>query len=352
MESVDLNFWKGKKVFLTGHTGFKGSWLTLWLQQLGAEVFGYSLEPQTKPSLFIAANVSEFCKNKFADIRDFNILNSTMLVAAPEIVIHMAAQPLVRDSYADPVTTYATNVMGTVNVLESARNAPSVKTILVITTDKVYENHERPEAYLENEMLGGYDPYSSSKACAEIVTAAYRRSFFTGKKGLASARAGNVIGGGDWSPDRLLPDIVRAWTAKQELLIRNPKATRPWQHVLEPLSAYLILAQQLSAHSEKFSQAWNFGPGDKGHSSVENILQASREILGSEFKWKIEQTQQLHEAQNLNLNINKAKSVLGWQPKWNLQQALEKTLNWYSQFAGKQKALDLCLSQIAEYKNE
>jgi len=259
---VDPSFWKGKKVYLTGHTGFKGSWLSLWLQSMGAVVKGYSLEPNTKPNLFTEANVEENMNSEFGDIRDLNQISKSMLDFNPDILIHMAAQPLVRLSYQEPVDTYTTNVIGTVNVLEAARGCPNLKAIVSVTTDKCYENNEWDWGYRENEPMGGHDPYSSSKGCAELVTSAYRRSFFNAENSasLASARAGNVIGGGDWADDRLIPDILKAFEKSKPVVIRNPISTRPWQHVLEPLSGYLVLAQELFENGKEYAEGWNFGP--------------------------------------------------------------------------------------------
>ena len=262
---VDSSFWKGKKVFLTGHTGFKGSWLSLWLQDMGALVKGYSLDVNTKPALFTQANVAADMESEIGDIRNLDQLIKSMVSFSPDILIHMAAQPLVRLSYQEPVNTYTTNVIGTVNVFEAARKCPNLKAIVSVTTDKCYENKEWEWGYRENEAMGGYDPYSSSKGCAELVTSAYRRSFFSSEDSasLASARAGNVIGGGDWAEDRLIPDILRAFEKSKPVVIRNPLSTRPWQHVLEPLSGYLVLAQELFLNGDNFAEGWNFGPKDE-----------------------------------------------------------------------------------------
>ena len=271
---VNPDFWKGKRVFITGHTGFKGSWLSLWLQQMGAEVKGFSLEPPTTPSLFEVAKVADHMQSEIGDIRDLTKLSQSIVSFNPDILLHLAAQPLVRYSYREPVETYSTNVMGTVNVLEASRQANNLKTIVVITTDKCYENREWEWGYRENEPMGGYDPYSNSKGCAELVVSAYRRSFFNSNDtaAVASARAGNVVGGGDWAEDRLIPDILRAFEKQQPVIIRNPLSTRPWQHVLEPLSGYLVLAQHLWQEGQTFAEGWNFGPKDDDCRPVQWIL--------------------------------------------------------------------------------
>lgn len=283
---IDQDFWQGKRVFLTGHTGFKGSWLSLWLNKMGAQVTGYALEPPTDPSLYQLARIDELVHSTIADIRDIDVLTETMRRALPDIVIHMAAQPLVRDSYKIPVETYAINVMGTVHLLEAVRQCPTVRAVLNVTTDKCYENREWQWGYRENEHMGGYDPYSNSKGCSELVTSAYRNSYFnpgefdTHSVSVATARAGNVIGGGDWANDRLICDCVRALLADEEIIIRNPKAIRPWQHVLEPLSGYLLLAQRLFEDGTQFGEAWNFGPVDTDARPVEWIVNRMCELWG------------------------------------------------------------------------
>jgi len=349
---IDQKFWKGKRVFLTGHTGFKGSWLTLWLHSLGAIVKGYSLEPPTSPSLFKEANVENVVFSQIGDIRDFEILKKSIIDFNPDILIHMAAQPLVRYSYDAPIETYETNVMGTVNILESARSCKKLKAIINITTDKCYENDERYEGYKENDPMGGYDPYSSSKGCAELVTSAYRRSFLQEQGiGLASVRAGNVIGGGDWADDRLIPDILRSFEKKEPVVIRNPKATRPWQHVLEPLSGYLILAQKLYKNQKEYAEGWNFGPNEKDVKPVDWIL--DKMILKwPDASWKLDQNSSPHEASYLKLDITKAESKLGWKSVWELSYTLEKIIDWHKAWLDKEDMQTICLAEIEEYMRD
>jgi len=356
MEDMEMNFWSGKKVFLTGHTGFKGSWLCLWLHQLGAEVHGYALQPPTTPSLFELAQVADLLhSHKIADVRDGATLAAAMQRAQPEIVIHMAAQPLVRDSYKIPVETYAINVMGTVNLLEAVRLCPSVKAVVNVTTDKCYENKEWAWGYRENEPMGGYDPYSNSKACSELITAAYRSSFFNAKDytihgvALATARAGNVIGGGDWASDRLIPDCISALLQGETILIRNPHAIRPWQHVLEPLSGYLTLAQNLYENGIKYAAAWNFGPSDDDARPVDWIVQKMCEKWGSGAVYKIDDGEHPHEAHYLKLDCSKARAELGWQPRWRLATALDSIIEWTRAYREKQEMREVCLKQIDSY---
>lgn len=346
---IDRNFWRGRRVFLTGHTGFKGGWLALWLSEMGAHVHGYALAPATTPALFATAKIGErLAASTIADIRDAVALQYAVQAAQPDIVFHLAAQPLVRYSYQAPVETYAVNTMGTVNLLEAVRAVSSVRTVVNVTTDKCYENRERSEPYVEGEMLGGYDPYSSSKACSELVTSAYRRSFMTALSvGLATARAGNVIGGGDWSDNRLVPDFLRAIDIGKPLAIRYPGAIRPWQHVLEPLSGYLCIAERL-ADDMHFAQAWNFGPEDSDARSVEWVVDSlCQRIPGA--AWQREAMPQPHEAGTLKLDSNKAKQQLGWQPRWNLDTALEKTVAWYLAWKRGEDMRAFSLAQIAEY---
>jgi CDP-glucose 4,6-dehydratase len=349
---IDPIFWKGKKVVLTGHTGFKGSWLSLWLASMGAKVTGYALAPNTTPNLFdVLAIDSLIEKSYIADIQDLAILQKAMSGAMPDVVIHMAAQPLVRYSFANPVETYATNVMGTVHVLESTRAIDSVRATVVITTDKCYENKEWVWGYRENEPMGGYDPYSNSKGCAELVTSAYRESYFSGQNStnkLASARAGNVIGGGDWSEDRLIPDAIRAFEANKPLMIRNPLATRPWQHVLEPLSGYLILAQALYEQGAAFASGWNFGPLDEDNRAVREVVDLLILEWG-EARWEKEVSEQPHEANLLKLDCSKARSQLGWIPKWDLETATKKIIQWQKAYKAKENMLEESLSQINQY---
>lgn len=350
---VDPLFWHGKKVFLTGHTGFKGGWLSLWLSNMGAKVTGYALSPDTSPNLFSVIRIDELITHScIGDIRDLSALQSAMTTAKPDIVIHMAAQPLVRYSYRSPVETYATNVMGTVHLLEATRALESIKATVVVTTDKCYENREWVWGYRENEAMGGHDPYSSSKGCAELVVAAYRNSFFSGsdsQNSIATARAGNVIGGGDWSADRLIPDAIRAFESNQAVRIRNPLATRPWQHVLEPLSGYLILAQELYSQRSKFASSWNFGPQDEGNRSVEGVIDMMIERWGGSAKWEKDGAEQPHEANLLKLDCSKAHQILGWKPKWSLETAIEKIVEWQKSFQTELDMRAFSIAQIEEY---
>lgn len=328
--TVDPIFWVGKRVFLTGHTGFKGSWMALWLQQMGAEVTGFALAPPTTPALFDVARVEGGMTSIIGDIRDRETLEQALVSADPEIVIHMAAQPLVRASYDDPVGTYATNVMGTVHLLEAVRKASSVRACVVVTTDKCYENREWPWGYREDEAMGGYDPYSNSKGCAELVTLAYRRSFFNdGRTALASGRAGNVIGGGDWADDRLIPDILRAVAKGEPVSIRNPISIRPWQHVLEPVGGYLVLAQALWSTPQAAAEAWNFGPRDDDAQPVQWIVERMCDAWGDGATWVHDKNVQPHEARYLKLDISKARVGLHWTPRWSLAQALESIVAWH-----------------------
>jgi CDP-glucose 4,6-dehydratase len=347
------SFWKNKNVFLTGHTGFKGSWMSLWLLKAGAKLTGYSLGLPTNPSLFEELQISNDMHSVFADIRDLDRMKREVEHAKPEIVIHMAAQPLVRYSYQEPVETYMTNVMGTVHLFEACRKAGSVKTVVNVTSDKCYENQERHAGYKENEPMGGHDPYSNSKGCAELVTSAYRKSFFISEKiGLASGRAGNVIGGGDWALDRLVPDIVRSVLNNETLVIRNPRATRPWQHVLEPVGGYLTLAEKLFENPIKYSEGFNFGPADVDHADVERVLTTMNKIWGGRIKYKVEQSNaNPHEANLLSLDCSKAESVLGWKPKWHLEKALTATVAWNENLIDKGNIREFSLSQIKEYEN-
>jgi CDP-glucose 4,6-dehydratase len=345
------SFWKGKKVFLTGHTGFKGGWLALWLTDMGADVYGYALAPPTSPSFFDVCNLAARLKaNTFADLRDADALSNAMQAAQPDIVLHLAAQPLVRYSYVAPVETYAVNVMGTVNMLEAVRKTPSVKVVLNITTDKCYENREWVWPYRENEAMGGYDPYSSSKACSELVTSAYRQSFLAAAGiHLASARAGNVIGGGDWAADRLIPDFLRAMDKEQAIVIRSPNAVRPWQHVLEPLSGYLMLAEKLYGEGHLFAEGWNFGPDESDARPVQWIVEKlCSQVPGS--SWKCDLAPQPHEANLLRLDSSKAKAKLGWHPRWRLDTALENTLAWHQAWVRGDTMSDVSLAQIHAYE--
>lgn len=350
MSTVNPAFWKNKRVFLTGHTGFKGSWLSLWLQSMGAQVFGYALTPPTSPSLFEEAAVAEGMDSTIGDVRDYPALYKALKQCKPEIVVHMAAQPLVRLSYAQPVETYSTNVMGTVHLLEAIRQVGGIQAVVNVTTDKCYENKEWVWGYREDEPMGGYDPYSNSKGCSELVTSTYRRSFFQDTAiALASARAGNVIGGGDWAQDRLIPDILRAFEAKQPVVIRNPLSTRPWQHVLEPLSGYLVLAQRLYENGQNFADGWNFGPSDDDAKPVQWIVEEMVKLWGGEASWKLDQSDQPHEAHYLKLDISKAKFGLHWQPRWNLSEALSRITDWHHGWLNRENVRDICLLQIAQY---
>lgn len=352
---IDKRFWQGRRVFITGHTGFKGSWLCLWLSALGAEVTGYALQPPTEPSLFELCKVDELVKSIIGDVRDGEKLAKVMSKADPEIVIHMAAQALVGDSYRNPVDTYAINVMGTVNVLEAVRTSNGVEAVINVTTDKCYENKEWVWGYRENEPMGGYDPYSSSKGCSELVTSSYRNSFFSPNEyekhgiGIASARAGNVIGGGDWAKNRLIPDCINFLLKNEKIRIRNPHSIRPWQHVLEPLSGYLLLAQRLYEDGASFAEGWNFGPNDSDAQSVEWVVKKMCEEWGGYASYEVDKGNHPHEARYLKLDCSKAKMKLLWQPSWNLEQALEKIIEWVHAYQAKADMREFCLQQIREY---
>jgi len=344
-------FWRGKRVFLTGHTGFKGSWLSLWLQSVGAEVTGYALQPPTSPSLFELANVGVAMTSIIGDIRDLVALQKAMQATQPEIVIHMAAQALVRCAYQNPVETYSTNVMGTVHLLEAARNTPGVKAVVVVTTDKCYENKEWLWGYREDEPMGGFDPYSNSKGCAELVTSAYRRSFLQDMGiALASARAGNVIGGGDWAQDRLIPDVLSAFEQGKPAHIRNPNAVRPWQHVLEPLRGYLTLVERLFEHGHSFAEGWNFGPSDEDVKPVGWIAKKMAQMWDNDAQWQIDQGDHPHEASYLKLDISKARTRLNWHPVLRLHDALKLTIDWSKQRQAGEDIHALTLNQIQDYQ--
>jgi CDP-glucose 4,6-dehydratase len=349
---VTPNFWNGKRVFVSGHTGFKGGWLSLWLQSLGAKVYGYALDAPTDPNLFGVARVAEgMAGNTIADIRDAGSFTAALQAARPEVVFHLAAQPLVRYSYTAPVETYAVNVMGTVNLLEAVRATPGVRAVVNVTTDKCYENREWLWGYREDEALGGHDPYSNSKACSELVTAAYRRSFLDAAGvALASARAGNVIGGGDWATDRLLPDFLRALDAGATLRIRSPNAIRPWQHVLEPLSGYLLLAERLFTERTAFAEAWNFGPADDDARTVRWIVERLVNATPG-AGWTCDAAPQPHEASHLKLDSSKARARLDWRPRWQLSTALAKTLEWHAAWRDGKDMHAVTLAQIGEYAN-
>lgn len=357
MEGLELSpqFWQGKRVFVTGHTGFKGSWLSLWLQSLGAQVTGYSLKPPTDPSLFEVARIAQGMTSVEGDIRDRQSFGDAMHAARPEIVIHMAAQPLVRYSYQSPVETYETNVMGTVNLLESVRRTPGVRAVINVTSDKCYENKEWLWGYREIDSMGGYDPYSSSKGCAELVASAYRRSYFNPEQylehgvALASVRAGNVIGGGDWAPDRLIPDFMRAIQANQPIHIRSPHAVRPWQHVLEPLGGYLLLAERLYSEGISYAEGWNFGPADSDAKPVQWIVEKLTSAWGDGARWELDSRPQPHEATYLKLDCSKASARLNWHPKWSLDQALAAIIDWHRAHIAGQDMRTVSLQQIRTY---
>ena len=353
---MNPRFWHGKRVLLTGHTGFKGSWLSLWLQSLGAEVTGYSLDPPTSPNLFEVAKVGQAMSSIIADIRDLPTLLRAVQVGRPQIVIHMAAQPLVRYSYQNPVETYSTNVMGTVNLLEAVRNVPGVKSVVNITTDKCYENREWVWGYRENEPMGGYDPYSNSKGCAELVSSAYRSSFFNADNheqhgiALATVRTGNVIGGGDWAQDRLMPDILTAFEQGRCVNIRNPDAIRPWQHVLEPLRGYLTLAERLYEQGASYGEGWNFGPNDEDAKSVGWIVQKMATLWGGDAHWQFDPCEHPHEANYLKLDISKARSRLNWHPALRLGEALKLIVDWSNQCRAGADMRQFTLAQIHAYQ--
>ena len=344
-------FWKNKSVFLTGHTGFKGGWIAHWLTELRAHVHGYALAAPTGPNFFNETNLQErIASSVIGDIRDLETLSNAIKLAKPDILIHMAAQPLVRESYNKPVETFEANVIGTLNVLEAARRASTIKAIVNVTTDKCYENREWLWPYRENDHLGGHDPYSASKACAEIVATAYRKSFLA-EVGIhiASARAGNVIGGGDWATDRLIPDFLRAIDRGETLIIRSPRAVRPWQHVLEPLSGYLLLAERLYVEGEDFAEAWNFGPNDVDAKPVSWIVERlCAQIPGS--KWQTETAKQPHEAGLLKLDSSKAKTRLGWTPRWTLETALSRAVEWHQATRDGLDMVEVTRSQISSYQ--
>ena len=354
---MNPEFWQGKRVFVTGHTGFKGSWLCLWLQQLGAVVHGYALDAPTEPSLFSVADIASGMTSEIADIRDAEKLYDSMQSFRPEIVIHMAAQPLVRLSYSEPVETYSTNVMGTVNVLEAVRKLGGVKAVVNVTSDKCYDNKEWVWGYREDEAMGGYDPYSNSKGCAELVASAYRNSFFNKNKhaehgtALASCRAGNVIGGGDWADDRLIPDILKAFEQDQSVTVRNPHAVRPWQHVLEPLSGYILMAQKLYEYGPDFAEGWNFGPDENDAKPVSHIVEKLVELWGDSASWTLDGADHPHEAGYLKLDCSKAKMRLDWQPRWKLDDTLERIVSWHKAWINGADMQECAINEITDYMN-
>ncbi len=346
-------FWRGKRVLVTGHTGFKGSWLCMWLHSTGANVQGYALAPPTQPSLFEIVSLNEKIASEFGDIRSLPQLLACMQRFQPEIVFHLAAQPLVRLSYEQPLETYTTNVIGTITVLECIRQVDSVRACVNVTSDKCYENREWAWGYREDEPMGGYDPYSSSKGCAELVTQSYRRSYFSSTDrpscALASARAGNVIGGGDFASDRLLPDILHALTHGERITLRHPHAIRPWQHVLEPLAGYMQLAQRLYEDGQSFATAWNFGPNDHDTKSVQSIVKEVLNIWGDRVDWIINSDAPKHEAQSLKLDCSKAKLQLGWKPQWSIEKTLARIVNWHRQWLAGADMYAYTMAEINEY---
>ena len=347
VSGISADIWRGRRVLVTGHTGFKGGWLSLWLAHLGAEVHGLALAPNTTPALFDVARVSENMHHRLGDIRDPATLSASMRDAAPEIVFHLAAQPLVREGYRDPRTTMETNVMGTMNVLEAVRSTPTVKAVVVITTDKCYQNPESNRPFREDDALGGHDPYSASKACAEIVSAAWREAFLADRVALATARAGNVIGGGDWAADRLIPDALRAWQSGQTLTIRYPRAVRPWQHVLDALAGYLQLGERLLKGEGQ--GAWNFGPADEDCLPVDELLQILAGHWGAGADWAVDAAPQLHEAGLLRLDSSKARAELCWRPALNLSRALAVTVEWQQAWCRGEDMRGFTLAQIDNY---
>lgn len=346
---MNAQFWDNKRVFITGHTGFKGSWMSLYLHHLGANIKGYAKAPETDPNMYELVGLSNKIESQIADINDYETLASSLLAFNPEIIFHLAAQPLVRESYQTPLETYQTNVMGTAHVLEAARHIPSLKAIVIVTTDKCYENKEWVWPYRETEPLGGYDPYSSSKACAEIITAAYRQSFYeTNKIGIATARAGNVIGGGDFSNDRLIPDIIRAIQNNTVITLRYPNAIRPWQHVLEPITGYATLAENLYNDPQSFSNAWNFGPHLQDTKTVSQLVDRLIQKMGR-GSWQPSSENHLHEAHLLKLDIQKAQAGLNWKPQLNIEKALDLTCDWYNGLECRENLLQLTTQQIQDF---
>lgn len=354
---VSRSFWAGKRVFVTGHTGFKGSWLCLWLESLGADVAGYALAPPSRPNMFSVVALDQRIHSIEGDVRDADALASSIATHQPQVVFHLAAQSLVRPSYADPIGTYATNVMGTVHLLDAIRrHAAGIRAVVNVTSDKCYENRGWVWGYRETDALGGHDPYSNSKGAAELVTAAYRSSFFAGAAGdrgqvaLASARAGNVIGGGDWAEDRLIPDMIRAFKDRRPVVIRHPNAVRPWQHVLESLGGYLLLAQRLCEDGPSHAEAWNFGPAEDDARTVEWIVERLTGLWGAGASWQLDDAAQLlHEAHLLRLDCAKARSRLKWGPRWDLDEALQRVVTWYRAHDEGHDMREFSLKQIADF---
>ena len=350
---MNKKFWGNKRVFITGHTGFKGSWLSILLTELGAKVTGYSLPPATIPNMFESLKLEKKINTVFADIRNYDELKSQIALAKPEIIIHMASQPLVLESYENPIETYETNLMGTVNVLNAMRDIPSVKAFINVTSDKCYENNESPRAFKEEDPMGGIDPYSSSKACSELITASYRSSFFNGQIAVATARAGNVIGGGDWAGDRIIPDFIKKSNQRQKLSIRNPKAIRPWQFILEPLSGYLLLAEKLFLKGSDYAEAWNFGPDSQDDKSVEWLISKfNKEYIGDN-NFKIDVSSNLpYEANYLKLDCSKSMKRLNWAPKLTIEKAISMTSAWYKNFyQANQDNYSFTVEQIKQFKS-
>lgn len=359
MENMVINqtFWKDKKVLLTGHTGFKGSWLSLWLQKLGSDVIGFSRDIPTKPSLFELCNVADDMISIMGDICNIEHLRTVMTEHKPEIVIHMAAQSLVGRSYDNPLETFSTNVLGTVNVFEVIRKIRNVRVVINVTSDKCYENRESISGYKETDPMGGYDPYSCSKGCAELVTSSFRNSFFNPKEydkhgiALASVRAGNIIGGGDWSPNRLVPDIMKGLIENQTVTIRNPSSVRPWQFVLEPLRGYLMLAEKLWHEGPRYVEGWNFGPDDQDVKPVFWLIEKISQKWGKKVNWNLNNTHNYHETNYLRLDCSKAKMKLGWSPKLNMEKTIEFVVEWYKQFEKNQDVKGITEEQISKYNS-
>ena len=348
---LDISFFKGKKVFITGNTGFKGSWLTAFLLEIGAEIFGYSLEDNTKPCMYDILDIKNNIAQTFGDIRNYDLLRKSLIESRPDIIIHLAAQPLVRDSYVNPRYTYETNILGTVNVLDIAKVLESVKSLLIITSDKCYSNLETNYSYKEDDPLGGHDPYSSSKACADLISTSYYKSFFANNGvGLAIARSGNIIGGGDWSKDRVVPDAIRAYSSDNILEIRNPNAIRPWQYILDPLYGYLLLITHLSKDQKTFSGPWNFGPSTLSNDSVRYVCDRMTKLWGNNSKWIINNPNEtIHEANLLMLNSDKASERIEWRPKYNTDEAIDRTINWYQKYYRDLDMIKLTYNEINNY---
>ena len=350
---MNQSFWKNKKILITGHTGFKGSWLTIWLKKLGADITGFSKSVPTNPSLFETVNIEKDIKSVVGNIKNYELLKETISKCEPEIIFHMAAQSLVIKSYSNPIETFSTNVMGTVNLLYAVKETKKPKVVINITSDKCYENNESLEGYREDDPMGGYDPYSSSKGCAELITKSFRKSFFSSNHenniGLASVRAGNVIGGGDWAENRLIPDIISAIKNKENVKIRNPNAIRPWQHVLDPLNGYISLAEKVWDDQTKYSEGWNFGPEKNEAKPVSWVVEKFNELWKNKINWVIGNNE-LHEANNLILNCQKAKSRLGWNSKMNTETALKWTIEWYTKYFEGKNMMKVTEEQIVEFQ--